>query len=147
MLVGGPLYISTGIQSANSPGLVSNKKCTQWTCSTTQQQWQDWSRKWRQRNPWMPKAPTFEDCRRCSVYDNNIVTVITMQMQPGNEDWLKSGAIRVESKSVELFVVQHCGFWMREKRRSHDLVRSLNGSEREYTQSFRRVLNLNCRST
>jgi hypothetical protein len=69
---------------------------------------------------------------------------MTMQMQ-ATRDWLASGTIRVEpERMLHCWWVVHYRFWMRERRRSNDVVGSLNGSESEYSQSFRHVLNINC---
>ena len=65
----------------------------------------------------------------------------------GNKDWLASGTIRVEPEIMLLSLMVYCGFRMREKRWSDNLVSNLNRSEScVCTQSLMLVLNGNCQS-
>ena len=140
MLVG-LLYISTGIQNADARTGFKSQKCM---CNThnsnndkTDQENNDTSiLEWQKHQHSRIVVSLFGEWGHCNCHHN---------ADAGNKDWLASGTIRVEPERMLLSLVVYCGFRMREKRWSDNLVSNLIWSEScVWTQSLMLVLNGNC---
>ena len=144
--------ITSGCARRTSVHLYRNSKCgcsywiqiTKCMCNThnsnndkTDQENNDTSiLKWQKHQHSRIVVSLFGEWGHCNCHHN---------ADAGNKDWFASGTIRVEPERMLLSLVVYCGFWMREKRWSDNLVSNLIRSEScVWTQSLMLFLNGNC---